>query len=878
MYQKIIFMILLVIMPVLLNAQIKTYQTSRINGSAPVIDGIFDDEAWMSVEWNNDFTQYQPKNGEMPSQQTLFKIVYDENNIYVAIKALDKQPDKIEKRLTRRDGWEGDRVGIHFDSYHDKRTAFLFFVNAAGVKSDGIMTNDGENMDDSWDPIWYTKTGIDAEGWNAEMKIPLSQLRFSAKNGQTWGLQVVRDLFRESEKSLWQHIPSEASGWIKNYGELHGLNGLKPKRQVELAPFLLGKYDNYEREEGNPFSTGSDWGYNAGLDGKIGLTNNLILDFSINPDFGQVEADPSELNLTAFESYFSEKRPFFIEGNNITDYQITPGGHPWAGDNLFYSRRIGRSPHGDPELADNEYAKLPESTKILGAFKLTGKTNNGWSVGIIESFGNREKAEIKGEGETREEIVEPYTNYFITRVQKDINKGNTIIGGMYTSTNRNLDNTNLGYLTKSAYTGGFDFKQFFFEKKYYISAKFVASKVNGSQEAILDQQLSPRRYYQRPDENYYRLDSGLTSLAGHGGTILLGKQANSGLRFLFNATWRSPGLELNDVGYLRQANTVFQFLWVGYSINKPFSIFRRININSNQWAGWDFNSINLFNGGNIGISTQFKNQWMFGTGINVESHNISNTELWGGPSIKLPGNFNYYFFLSSNQTKKFFVETNFFKNKGFDDYLDFTGYVASLNYRPMDNLSVSLEPQFFTNSTKLQIIDNFDFNNQTSYIFGSLDQKTFMLTARIDFNLSPDLTIQYYASPFITAGEYSEIKKITNPKADQFENRFYVFGSELSYSSENNTYSIDESGDGISDYSFDKPDFNFKQLRSNLVIRWEYTPGSMIYLVWSQGKTEDTFSRFHYFNDMEKLLSVKGHNTFLIKISHRIRAERIKIR
>jgi len=865
-------LIVIIFLPVLLIGQVKSYQTKHIKNTAPLIDGILDDEAWTDIEWEDNFTQYQPKNGEKPGQKTSFKILYDENNIYVAIKAYDSLPKKIEKRLTRRDGLDGDRVGIQFDSYYDKRTAFIFFVNAAGVKSDRIMTNDGDDNDDNWDPIWYTKTTCDSDGWNAEMKIPLSQLRFGSKNEQTWGLQVVRYLFRDGETSFWQHIPSDASGWISKYGEITGLKNIKPRRQIEIAPFLATKFDTYEKEDGNPYATGSDIGYNYGLDGKIGLTNNLILDFAINPDFGQVEADPSELNLTAFESYFSEKRPFFIEGSNITNYQITPGGHPWASDNLFYSRRIGRSPHSSPDLGDNEYADVPTSTNIIGAFKLTGKSNDGWSLGIVESIANKEIAEITSGDAVRKEVVEPYTNYLLARIQKDINKGNSIIGAMFTSTNRNLDNTGLDNLTKSAVTGGFDFKQYFLKKKYYISTKIIASKINGSKEAILEQQESPRRYYQRPDEDYYRIDSSLTSLTGNGGTFLFGKQANSGLRFLFNATWRSPGLELNDVGYLRQANSIFQFFWIGYSITKPFSIFRGIYIDANQWSGWDYSKVNQFNGGNIGVNIEFKNQWMFGTGLNRESQNISNTELWGGPSIKLPGNTNYYFYVSSNSTKKFYSEVNFYQNIGIDDYLKSSGLYTFFKYRPINNLSISLNPGYNNFKTKLQIIDNIDYNNSTRYIFGSLDQKTFSITARVDFNITPDLTIQYYASPFITAGEYSDIKRITDPKANKFEDRFYTFGSEISNSASGDSYLIDENGDGITDYSIDRPDFNFKQFRSNLVLRWEYRPGSAIFLVWSDGITEDTYSRFNYLNDLNKLLSKRGHDTFMIKISYRIMA------
>ncbi|MEN8121232.1 MAG: DUF5916 domain-containing protein [Bacteroidota bacterium] len=880
MLQKLFVLqfILLICFGSVLFAQNKTYTTKKVNPHPPKIDGVFDDEAWKKVDWENNFTQYQPNEGEAPSQKTSFKILYDDNNIYVAIKAFDNEPAKIERRMTRRDGWEGDKVGIQLDTYFDKRTAFVFIANAAGVKNDAIMTNDGDDFDFSWDPIWEVKTGIDAEGWTAEMKIPLSQLRFGKKEEQTWGMQVVRDYFRESEFSIWKFIPQDASGWISQYGELHGIKDIKPQKQIEIAPYLMASYGNYEKEEGNPFATGNDYKFNAGLDGKIGITNDLILDFTINPDFGQVEADPSEVNLSAFETFFEERRPFFIEGKNITDFAITPGNSQWSQDNLFYSRRIGRRPHGSPDLSDGEYADIPENTKILGAVKLTGKTQNGWSVGIIESVTNKEYADIDyNGGERRKEIVEPLSNFFIGRVQKDINKGNTIIGGMFTTTNRKLEGDNLNFLPTNAITGGLDFKQYFKDRKYYMDLKLVASQVNGSEEAILEQQTSSRRYFQRPDADYLNIDSNLTSLSGTGGNLSFGKQSNSGFRFAFNATWRTPGIELNNVGYMRQANSIFQYIWAGYSFTKPFSIFRRININMNQWSGFDFGGLNLFNGGNISTWFQFKNLWSISSGYNVQLDGISNTELRGGPSMKEPGNRNVFLQIRTNRTKKLHSSFGFSHNKGNYQSYKSDRYWVDLTYRPVNNLSVTFEPGYSKRFSELQYVTESEFNSDPRYIMSNLDQETFDLTLRIDFNLTPDLTIQFYGSPFVSAGDYSEFKRVTDPKANEYSNRFNNYSSsEISYNPEGDgLYMIDESGDGNTDYSFDDPDFNFKQFRSNLVLRWEYIPGSVIYAVWSQGRTGyDTYGGFKYFDDMGDLFTVPPHNIFLVKISHRFRAER----
>ncbi len=854
-------------------SQTKTYTTNRISDELK-IDGIFDDNVWNKGEWLNEFTQHRPDNGAQPSQKTEFSILYDDNYIYVGVRAYDSDPDKIDKRMSRRDGWDGDRIRVYVGSYNDKRTAFHFCVNAGGVKSDGIGSDDGNNFDDTWDPIWFVKTQMTEYGWNAEMKIPLSQLRFSSKTDQTWDLQVGRYIFRKQETNFWQHIPEKASGWVSLFGELKGLKNIKPKRQVELAPYIMSKVDFYEKEDGNPFADGRDFGFEAGVDGKIGITNDLTLDFAINPDFGQVEADPSEVNLSAFESYFREKRLFFVEGSNITNYKLTPGGNPWSSDNLFYSRRIGRSPHGDPELDDGEYVKMPNNTRILGALKLTGKTKNGWSIGILESFTNKEKAKIDNNGEKRKEVVEPYTNYFLGRVQKDINKGNTIIGGMLTSTYRDLADYDLEpFLIKSATSGGIDFTQYFKERKYYISAKVAGSHVLGSKEAIVDQQRSSRRYYQRPDVGYVTLDSSRTSLTGHGGTISFGKRSNSGLRYSFVTTWRSSGYETNDMGYMRRANSVFQYVWAGYNFSKPFSVFNRMNVNLNQWSIWDMGGImNLF-GGNINMWAQFKNFWSFNASVNCEGREIDNTALRGGPSLYSPGHISYNFNINTNNTKKFRFNMGTWQNFGFQNSRKNISVWAGIRYRPVNSLSISLYPDYDYSKRNLQYVTTDEYNNEDRYIFGEIERRTVNLTVRIDYSITSDLTIQFYGSPYISSGLYSNFKKITDSKADEYSDRYQFYtGDEIQYDQNDNTYGIFESGGTSADYNFDNPDFNFRQYRSNLVLRWEYSPGSLLYLVWSQGRTsDDSNGKFNYFSDMKNLFKEKGQNVILLKLSFRFR-------
>ncbi|MCK4919675.1 MAG: carbohydrate binding family 9 domain-containing protein, partial [Bacteroidales bacterium] len=472
----------------------RIYKTEKTE-TVPIINGDLNDETWLSGDWEGNFTQFEPYHGIAPSQPTEFKVRYDDLNIYVAIRALDSAPDSITNRMSRRDNVDGDMVFVVFDSYHDLRTGFAFGVSSAGVRFDMIFAEDGRSEDPTWDPIWQAKAKVHDWGWAAEMKIPFTQLRFQKNSTDVWGFEVTRQIFRHNEMSIWQEIPRNAPGMIHPMGELDGLQDIKPRKQLDITPYVVGSFNTFEAEEGNPFATGKDFRPQGGLDGKVGVTNNLTLDFTIFPDFGQVEADPSEVNLTAYETYFAEKRPFFIEGKNITSFNVGLGDGDIGNDNLFYSRRIGRRPHDYPDLEDNQYAKVPSFTNIIGATKLTGKTENGLSIGIIETITAEEKAEIDTDGQRSFQTVEPLTNYSIVRLQKDFDEGNTMIGGMATSTIRKLDGTNLDLLHRDATTAGIDFSQRLNEKNYMISTSIYYSNVRGSSEAISETQQSSVHYF-----------------------------------------------------------------------------------------------------------------------------------------------------------------------------------------------------------------------------------------------------------------------------------------------------------------------------------------------------------------------------------------------
>ncbi len=850
----------------------KQYKATKLT-TAPVINGILDDDAWKEGSWVDDFTQYEPYNGSKASQRTEFKILFDDNNIYVAFKAYDTSPDSIVNRLTRRDNVDGDLVGIILDSFHDLRTGFLFGISSSGVKFDQMFTNDGQNEDSSWDPNWWARTSINGEGWVAEMKIPFSQVRFEKNSGDTWGLEVARILFRKNETSFWQHIPKDAPGLVHNFGELSGLEQIKPRKIFDVTPYTVGKAETFKPDAANPFmAKGRRFGFNGGVDAKIGVTNNMTMDLTINPDFGQVEADPSEVNLSAYETFFREKRPFFIEGNNITNFNLGIGDGDVGNDNLFYSRRIGRRPQGEPNLQDNWYADVPTYTTILGAAKLTGKTQKGLSVGFVEAVTAEEKAEVDKEGIREFETVEPLTNYFVGRVQKDFNDGKTIFGGILTSTNRNLDPNLAGYMHKSAYTGGIDFTQYFKDKNWMFSFNAALSQVNGSAEAIEKTQTSSARYFQRPGKDYAMLDPGRTSLTGTGGRMMISKN-NGHLNLMGVVIWKSPGFELNDLGYVRESDQIFSVVWAGYNQWEPKGIYRRYNINGDIVSVFNFGGDNVINVLETNASMGFKNFWNAWTGGSVSGNTLDAGILRGGPMMKMPGRVSGRIGFSTDNRKKLSFDAYTNHNIGYNKFSRSSYYSTSASYKPTNYLSLSLGPGYNRSFNELQYVTKLTYSNTDRYIFASIDQKTISASLRINFNLSPDLTLQYWGQPFIASGSYHDHKYITDPMADRYSDRFKTYTADQITMGDDN-YEVDENRDGIVDYTFDKSSFNYKEFLSNLVIRWEYSPGSTLYLVWSQNRrgVSDT-GELSYFRDMGDMFNRNDNfelnNVFLIKLSYR---------
>ena len=852
------------------------YTTARVPAAPPVIDGVIDDAAWEAVEWGSNFYQRQPDDAAPVSQETSFKILYDDRFIYVAWRAHDTEPELIEARMGRRDDFPGDWVEINFDSFDDQRTGFSFSTSASGVRGDEFISNDGNNWDSSWNPTWFSKARVDEQGYTVEARIPLSQLRFSRDTTQEWGLQVNRNLFRKGESSSWAPVKQTQPGWVSRFGRLKGLEGIRSRKPLELQPYVLGQIRTGGRfDENDPFGRKTDSRFSGGLDGRIGITNDVAVDFTINPDFGQVEADPGAINLDGFQIFFREQRPFFVENRNIFDYQLTraEAGGPYNQDLLFYSRRIGGSP--SRLLSENRgagvYVQQPQNTTILGAAKVSGKTQEGLSLGILSSATEREFATVIDEnGETKAEI-EPFTSYNVGRVQQDFNQRQSTIGVMLTSVNRDLQTEELDFLHNSAYSGGVDLVHRWKDRAWALSANAVFSQVRGSQQAITRTQRSFEHLFQRPDAEHLGVDTAATRLSGSGGTVSIGEFDGNWV-FQAGATYRSPGLELNDIGFLSNTDQINFYAWGARRWRNPTKVFNRFQWNQNIYLGWDFDGTALNRSYNTNVWGQLLNFTSVNFFLNLEQQDISKNALRGGPLFRRPPGYALGGRYGTDSRKRWEAGIRVFTGSSYDGNVGGGNVGVDFSTQPIDALSIYFGPSFRWSNRRDQYFTTLTDGDRTGYFHGTIAQQTLSLTLRATYNLTPDFTVQYYAQPFIARGVYEEFKIVSDqPLAEDFDDRFVVFpNTAVSFDPESNLYAIDDDADRAVDFEFQNPDFNFLQFRSNLVVRWEYRPGSTVFLVWQQGTAGGTDPGKNVFSALtEDLFGNDIRNTFLVKGTYR---------
>jgi len=840
------------------------------------IDGILTEEVWKN-DGCSGFVQTDPIDGSKPSEETRVWVAYDEESLYVAAFLYDSQPELIQGRLGRRDDLvDSDWFIFAVDPYFDRRTGYQFAVNPSGSIVDWTLFND-INEDNTWNGVWDWASHINDQGWCVEIKIPFDQLRFPKKDEYIWGVNFRRVILRKNEKITYVWVPKEESAYVSRFAELKGLKGIDPGMHIEVLPYAVSQGRFSPQQPGNPFETGKEFLGDAGFDFKLGLKSNLTLDATVNPDFGQVEVDPAVINLSAYETYYEEKRPFFIEGANIFNAFGRGGLHMnaninWPSPRFFYSRRIGRAPQGS--VTRSGYVDYPEASTILGAFKLTGKVLNGWDIGFINALTSREYAEIDSGGIRFQEEVEPLTYYGALRVQKDFNGGAQGVGLIASSVNRGLENQNLDeILNRNAFSLAVDGWSYLDKNRTWVVTLWAGgTRVEGSQTAINRLQRSPLHYYQRPDASHVSLDENATFMNGWGGRFNLAKQrGNFVLNLALGAL--SPGFDPNDIGFQSSASDVINgHLIAGYIQPHPGKFFRNWMLFGGPFANYDFGGNNIWKGALLSFEGQFLNYWSFNTMVAYNPEIYSKTLTRGGPLALIPYGYQIDASFSSDSRKPVvFSMNNHFYNRpqeGFD-----ISSSVSIRWKPLSSISLSMGPGIFLSESDVQWVTRVSDPLMTEtygtrYVFGKIKQDTLFTEIRLNWTFTPRLTLQLYLQPFMAVGQYSDFKELARPRSYEYHT-YGENGSSIGF--ENGYYQVDPDGAGpASEFSFTNPDFNLKSLRGTMVFRWEYHPGSTLYFVWTQNRADYSHpGDLAFGRDLRDLFTAPGDNIFLIKVSYR---------
>lgn len=686
------------------------------------LDGRLDEAAWEHAPIATGFVQRQPNPGNAATEETGARILYDDHAIYVGMRLYDSRPDSIAAQLARRDasGIYSDWAIVALDSHDDNRTAFVFGVNPRGVQQDNFISEDSR-PDPSWDAVWEAKTRIDSLGWTAEFRIPLSQLRFSPER-TVWGVQFQRVIARKDERVLWAPTPPDAPGIVSSFGALTGLTGLQPSRRLELQPYTVGRLTRAPGDRADPFYRENDLFGGIGADLKYGITSGLTLTATINPDFGQVEADPSVVNLTAYETFFEEKRPFFVEDADI--FRLAN-----FGEQLFYSRRIGRQPQG---RVDGQFVDTPSATTILGAAKLSGKTSGGWSVGVLNAVTAPEEARyVDGQGLAQVASVEPLTNYSVARLTRDLRRGQSAVGAIFTATNRRLEEGGgLDFLRSAAYASGITGRHRFGGGDYEVSGGVLGSYVRGSKRAITLAQLAPGRYFQRPDAEHIELDPNRTTLSGTAADLRLGKIGGGGWRWSLGGHAVSPGFEVNDLGYQRGVDALSQTASIAYEQFEPGRLFRSWSITAEDMSRWNFAGERTATLALLTGRFQLQNYWSGILSLNRLFPALSVDALRGGPALRIPGGTESVFLLSSDPRKR--VGLRFFGSAYGEDETNAAAFrlAPTFEFRPSTRSEFSLGINYHRNRESSQYVPVQSQDTRTHHAVARLEQTTLALATR----------------------------------------------------------------------------------------------------------------------------------------------------
>ena len=837
------------------------------------VDGALTESVWQGPPVQTHLVQNEPYNGAAPSESTWVWFAYDDEALYVAARMWDSHPDSILAPLFRRDDFvPTDFAGVILDPFHDHRTGYEFIVNPASAMGDATTSNDG-NEDMSWDGVWQARARRDAQGWTCEMRIPFSQVRFTPGERQIWGVNFGRCIARRSEKAFFAVTPKGESGFQPRFPHLVGIENVRGGRRLELSPYVTGKAEYLVHPAGDPFDRGSRYTPAAGGDLRTGLGSNLTLNATVNPDFGQVEVDPAVVNLSDVESFYEEKRPFFTENAQLftfgRDGANSHWGMNWPAPTFFYTRRIGRSPQGGVP-GDPAFLDVPMATHILGAAKLTGRPAPGWNFGTLQAVTRREQARLWTDGVESKAEVEPLTYYGVLRGQREFRDGRDGLGLLGTLAQRRFaDGAGLEEaLNRQSLMTGLDGWHFLDAKKVWVLSGWGAlSRVAGSQARMEAVQRGPLHYFQRPDAGYLGVKDA-TSLTGFGGRLELNKQEG---RVAFNSAvgMLDPKFDVSDMGYQYYADVINAHLMTGYQWTKPNRWQTDSRLYGYVASNWDFGGNQVWSEvGALGHIT-FTNHHTLDGEVDWFPEATANRRTRGGPLMLRRGSYSAYLHYDTDDSRRLFSCNNLYweEEPGTGSY-DWS-VTPSLVWKPSARLYLSLGPTLERNVQDAQYVTSVaapgevpaDFGDRR-YVFARLDQTTVAASIRVNVTLTPDLSLQTYVQPLISAGRYWGFKELA--RAGTYD--FIVYGRDAGTSYLDGT--VTPAGGGTP-FALPDPSFNIKSLRGNAVLRWEYRPGSVLYLVWTQQRSdEEALGGLRFGPSSRRLLDAPADNIFLVKATY----------
>jgi Domain of unknown function (DUF5916)/Carbohydrate family 9 binding domain-like len=835
-----------------------------------ILDGVLSEPVWKSDNAVTVFRQSDPVENGTPSESTEVRVAYDDDAIYFGARMYDSHPDSIMARLVRRDNsTTSDRFSIFLDPFHDRRGGYYFMINAAGTLYDGILYNDGWD-DNSWDGVWNGRAKIDQEGWVAEIRIPYSQLRFTKQEQQVWGIDLRRQIARRSEFDWLTFTPRKGSGFVSRFPDLIGINGITPRRSVEVLPYATTKAQYVSHLPQDPFHDGSSFEPSGGGDLRMSVGSNLTLNGTVNPDFGQVEVDPAVVNLSDVESFFQEKRPFFVEGSSIFDFGQQGAnnywGFNWPQPTFFYTRRIGRSPQGGvPDAAD--FSDVPLGTHILGAGKLTGKLGASWNFGTLHAVTAKELGQYQMGGLRGESEVEPRTYYGVLRAQKEFKEGRNGFGVMSTLAKRHFDTGDLqDQLNRLSNFTGVDGWHFLDPGKMWVLSGWAGmSYVQGTEARMVSLQRSARHYFQRPDANDVSVDSSITSLAGYGARMWLNKQkgnafSNSALGII------SPKFDVNDVGFQSRSDLVNGHAGGGYKWTNTDKWKKFADIGGALFDSHDLDGNHIGGGIDMFTDLELLNNYSINTWSLYNTSAVSNRRTRGGPLMLTKPGFELGCYFDTDSKSKLFYSINVDTyNQPLANSFNWS-IDPAVEWKPASNMFVSVGPGLSRVVENAQYVTTVSDPLATStyqkrYVFARLDQRTLSANIRINVSFTPNLSLQTFIQPLIASGDYTDFKELARPKT-------YDFNHYAGYDRVSGTVDPDGAGPAGS-IAVGNPNFNSKSLRGNAVLRWEFDPGSAFYLVWTQERTDtEDIGKLEFSHSLTRLFDAKANNIFLAKVSY----------